>query len=140
TSPLMLLVIVVIMFIMFRQVWLSFLPLLVIVVATIWTYGFLVLLGYQINIISTIIGPLLLAVGVADSMHIIADYLQKAAQKEAGKIESIGRSFTDLITPCFMTSLTTIFGLLSLLATDLPPLREFGLVAAGGVFFTFLIS
>ena len=138
--PLMMLVIIVVMFIMFRQVWMMLLPLLVIILSAIWTYGFLVLLGYEINVISTIIGPLLLAVGVADSMHIIADYLQKAAAGDSDQVECIGRSFTDLVTPCFMTSLTTVIGLLSLLATDLPPLREFGVVAAGGVFFTFIIS
>lgn len=140
SSLLMMVVIIVVMFIMFRQVRMSLLPLLVIGIATVWTYGFMVLLGYQINVISTIIGPLILAVGVADSMHIIADYLQKTASGQSTKVDCIGHSFIDLITPCFMTSLTTAFGLLSLLATDLAPLREFGLVAAAGVFFTFTIS
>jgi hydrophobe/amphiphile efflux-3 (HAE3) family protein len=138
--PVMMIVIIVVMFLMFRQVWMSLLPLVVIGIATVWTYGFMVLLGYQINVISTIIGPLILAVGVADSMHIIADYLQKTAQGEPTKVDCIGHSFVDLLTPCFMTSLTTCFGLLSLLVTDLAPLREFGLVAAAGVFFTFIIS
>jgi predicted RND superfamily exporter protein len=44
------------------------------------------------------------------------------------------------ITPCFMTSLTTAVGLLSLLSADLVPLRQFGLVAAVGVGFAFLLT
>ena len=140
SSLLMVFVIIVTMFLMFRQIGMTILPVLVVLITTIWTYGFLAILGFQLNVISTIIGPLVLAVGVADSMHIIADYLQKVSAGNSTKVECIGRSFSDLLAPCLMTSVTTMFGLLSLLTTDLAPLREFGLVSAGGVLFAFVVS
>lgn len=138
--PLMVLIIIAIVFSMFRRVELLVLPILVVLLSLIWTYGFLVLLGYKINIISTIITPLLMAVAIADSMHFIADYLQETTMGELTKVECIERSFGNLITPCLMTSLTTSLGLLSLLSADLVPIRQFGLVAAGGVLFAFIIT
>ena len=138
--PLIVLVIILVMFVMFRKIMLTLLPLLVVLLSAIWTYGLLVLLGYKINVISTIIGPLILAVAIADSMHFIADYLHETAMGKLSRVECISRTFSKLIAPCFMTSLTTILGLLSLLSADLVPIRQFGLVAAGGVLFAFIIT
>jgi len=138
--PVMIVIIVAVMYFMFRRVATTFLPLIVVVVSVVWTYGFMALMGYKINIISTIIGPLLMAVGIADSMHIIADYLQEAAHSGSSAIENIERSFHSVLGPCVMTSITTILGLLSLLAADLVPIRQFGLVAAVGVLAALVVT
>jgi hypothetical protein len=138
--PLMIIIIVMIVFFMFRRFELIALPVIVVLLSVVWTYGFLALLGYKINIISAIVPPLLMAVAIADSIHFIADYLQETARGNPSKIACIGRSFCNVITPCFMTSLTTTLGLLSLLSADLVPIRQFGLVAAAGVSFAFIIT
>jgi len=138
--PLMILVIIVIMMFMFRQIKLVLLPLLVVLLSAIWTYGFLVLMGYKINVISVILGPLLLAVAIADSMHFTADYLHETANHSGNKMVAIVETFRKLLGPCSMTSLTTVLGLLSLLTADLVPIRQFGLVAAAGVIFAYIIT
>lgn len=138
--PLMVVIIVGLVVAMFRSVRMAALPFAVVIVSMVWAYGFLALLGYQINIISTILTPLLMAVAVADSMHFVADYLQETATDTGSKRACIERSFVNVLTPCFMTSATTLLGLLALLAADLVPIREFGLVAAGGVFSAFVIT
>jgi predicted RND superfamily exporter protein len=138
--PVMIILIVSVMYLMFGRVATTFLPLAVVLIAVVWTYGFMALMGYKINIISTIIGPLLMAVGIADSMHVIADYLQEASRRGATTLESIRRSFRSVLAPCVMTSVTTILGLLALLSADLVPIRQFGLVAAVGVFAALVVT
>jgi predicted RND superfamily exporter protein len=138
--PLMLLITAAIMFIMFLRIEVTVLPVLVVLLTVIWTYGFLFLLGYKINVLSTITGPLLMAVGITDSMHFVTDYLLECAKSQRTKLECIERSFNSLVIPCSMTTLTTVFGLLMLLSADLPPIRQFGLVAGAGVLFAFIIS
>ncbi len=140
--PLMLALIIAIIYFMFRRFSLLALPVVVVVLTVIWTYGLLVLLGlgYEINIITSIIPPLLMAVAIADSMHFIADYLHETAGGKLTKIESIETTFHNVITPCLMTSLTTVFGLLSLLTADLTIIRQFGLVGAAGVAFAFILT
>jgi predicted RND superfamily exporter protein len=138
--PVMIVLIVSIMYLMFGRVATALLPLVVVVISVVWTYGFMSLMGYKINIISTIIGPLLMSVGIADSMHIIADYLQETSHREASALESIQRSFRNVLGPCVITSVTTILGLLALLSADLVPVRQFGLVAAAGVLAALLVT
>jgi predicted RND superfamily exporter protein len=131
--PIMMVLIISLMYLMFRRVTTTLLPLAVVVISVIWTYGFMSLMGYKINVISTILGPLLMAVGIADSMHIIADYLQEVARPGSSARESVERSFRNVLGPCVMTTVTTVLGLLALLSADLVPIRQFGIVAAAGV-------
>jgi predicted RND superfamily exporter protein len=139
--PIMILIMMGIMFLMFRRFTTVLLPMVVVLISIIWTYGFLVLMGYKINIISTIITPLLMAVSVADSIHIVADYLQEHGRhREARRRDCITATFKHLITPVSMTSITTIIGLLSLVSAALVPVRQFGLVAAFGVLAAYLVT
>ncbi len=138
--PLMVLIIIAIVFAMFRSPKLVALPVLVVLVSMVWTYGFLALLGYRVNIVTTILTPLLLAVAVADSLHFIGDYLHETAGSRGDKTRAIERSFGNVLAPCFMTSITTALGLLALLSADLVPIRELGLVAAFGVVSAFLVT
>jgi predicted RND superfamily exporter protein len=138
--PVMMLIIISVMVLMFRRVATAFLPLLVVGISVVWTYGFMSLVGFKINIISTIIGPLLMACGIADSMHILADYLQEASRRDASASESIQRAFHNVLGPCVMTSVTTVLGLLCLLSADLVPIRQFGLVAAVGVLAALVVT
>ncbi|RME26409.1 MAG: hypothetical protein D6806_06320 [Deltaproteobacteria bacterium] len=138
--PFIVLIIMVLMFFMFRQASMAVLPLLVAAVSALWTYGLMQLLGFKINVITTIIGPLLLAVAIADSMHILADYRQEVAAGVREKQTAITRTFVRVLGPCAMTSLTTVVGLSSLLLADLAPLRQFGLIASCGVVFAFLAT
>ncbi|MFQ5665584.1 MAG: RND family transporter [Candidatus Binatia bacterium] len=138
--PIMIIIIIAVMCLMFRRLTTSLLPFVVVIVAAIWTYGFMSLLGYKINVVSTILGPLLLAVGIADSMHIIAEYLQESTGSRTRRELGIERAFCTLLAPCVMTSATTILGLLSLLGASLVPVRQFGLVAAVGVLAALLLT
>jgi predicted RND superfamily exporter protein len=127
-------------FVMFRRIIMTILPMLVVLLTVIWTHGIMSLLGHEITSINIIIRPLLMAVAIAGSMHMLADYLQKAAQGGVPKLQCIQRSFSDVLTPCFMASVTTAVGLLSLMTSDLAPLRDLGLAAAAGVLSAFVIS
>jgi predicted RND superfamily exporter protein len=139
-TPIMMLLVIIILFIMFRRLIMVFLPILVIILSVTWTYGLMSFLGYKMNLVSATIGPLLIAIAIADSIHLISGYLQEIGRGEKDKVECIRDSFVHLVMPCFMTSITTAFGLLALLSSDVLFVRQFGLVAAGGVLIAFLIT
>jgi hydrophobe/amphiphile efflux-3 (HAE3) family protein len=139
-TPIMILFMIVIVFLMFRSLKLVFLPVFIAILSLTWTYGALQLLGYKINLVSGMINPLILVIAIADSIHLMSGYIQEAAEGKRDKIQCIRNCFVHLVTPCFMTSITTIFGLLSLLTSDLVVIRQFGLAAALGIFFAFFIT
>ncbi len=137
--PVMILLILVISYGVFRRVSLAVLPLTVVTIAVIWSYGLMGLIGWHMTMLSAILIPLVLAVGVADSIHVIAQY-RRYLQRGQAHHEAIENSCVRLLAPCFFTTITTIFGLLSLLVSDLGPVREFGVTAAAGVLSAFVIS
>ncbi|MCA9527794.1 MAG: MMPL family transporter, partial [Myxococcales bacterium] len=126
-------------FFVFRRLSAALIPLAVVILAVIWTGGLMGVLGVAINIVSANIVSLILAVGVADTIHVLADYYQHLMAGE-DRDEAVEGSISSLIAPCFFTSATTAAGLLSLLASDLKPVREFGWLGAFGVLAAFVLT
>lgn len=138
-APLGAFLVVLMTFIVFRRLSSAMIPLVVVAFASIWTVGLMGALGYQFNIVSSALVSLLMAVGVADSIHVLAEYYRQLMNGKQRQ-EAVRQTIAHLITPCFFTSITTAAGLASLLVSDLRPIREFGLMAAAGVMFAFLLS
>ncbi|RDI70562.1 efflux RND transporter permease subunit [Halopelagius longus] len=106
--------------------------------AVIWTFGFLGLAGIPFNQIMIAVPPLLLAVGIDFGIHAVNRYRE---DRETGLgIDEAMRVATDqLLVAFFIVTGTTVIGFLSNLASDLAPIRDFGVVAGVGITFTFLI-
>ena len=137
--PVMLLLLTVAIALMFKRILPACLLLGVVVVTLVWTLGFMGLLRMKVNILSGMFAPFILAVGVADSIHIISSYYERHEKGDQGR-QAIAGAFSYVFTPCLLTTLTTGAGLLSLTVSRLAPVRQFGLVAAAGVLFAFVIS
>ncbi len=138
-GPVALLVVVLSSLFIFRRFSAAVVPLAVVALANLWLFGLMGALGLKINLISSALMALVLAVGVADSIHVIADYYQ-ALMAGHSRDEAVARSTSSLIVPCLFTSATTAAGFLALLTSDLAPIREFGWLAAVGVGLAFLLS
>jgi predicted RND superfamily exporter protein len=122
-----------------RSLWGIVLPLVTVSLATIWTIGSMVLFGARVNIITTILPPLLLAVGVADAMHVVVDY-QNRFRVGDDKRTALAAVFGELTWPLFLTGLTTAIGMSSLGVSRVLAIREFGIFAALGVSVAFLLT
>ena len=138
-GPAALLVVVLISLFVFRRFSAALVPLAVVALANLWLFGLMGALGLKINMISSALMALILAVGVADSIHVISDYYQ-ALMAGHDRDEAVAHSTASLIVPCLFTSATTAAGFLALLTSDLQPIREFGWLAAAGVGLAFLLS
>jgi len=138
-SPVMFVTIAIIVYLVFGSLLATFLPLIIVMTAVIWTVGLMGALGQKMTLMSSALIPLVLAIGVADSIHILVEYRSQLAAGMSNRKAAI-RSVTRLLIPCLFTTTTTAVGLLSLSTSDLAPIREFAFVAAAGVVFAFLIS
>ena len=137
--PFMLAVILGVTWFVFRRLASALLPLLVVTTALLWTFGLMAAMGWRFTMISGILVPLILAVGVADAIHVAARYSAYAGSGSS-RSEAIRTSFAQLLRPCWLTTATTALGLLSLLVSELQPIREFAVTAAFGVLSAFVIS
>jgi predicted RND superfamily exporter protein len=106
--------------------------------AIVWTFGFLGLAGIPFNQMMIAVPPLLLAVGIDFGIHAINRYRED--RQETDDIGDAMQKATDqLLVAFFIVTGTTVIGFLSNLASDLAPIRDFGFVAAAGIAFTFHI-
>jgi predicted RND superfamily exporter protein len=108
------------------------------VMAIVWTFGFLGLAGIPFSQLLIAVPPLLLAVGIDFGIHAVNRYREER-QEGTGVGESMRITTDQLTVAFFIVTGTTVIGFLANLTSSLPPIRDFGLVAAIGIVFTFLI-
>ncbi len=142
TSKLMLIALLFIMLILyltFRRISDVGLPLLIIFVGIFWILGLMGWVGITYTTMSVAIMPLMLGINIAYVIHILSRYYE---EREDGL--SVDLSATTSIktvgVAVFLTAITTVFGFSSFMITDIPPMRDFGLLCMLGIAFSFLLS
>jgi len=105
--PIMVIVILLLGFAVLRNVWLSFLPLAVVFIAVIWSFAFMGIAGWQMTMVSAMLMPLILAVGVADTIHVVVHFRRQLASGE-NRQQAVRSSLLKLLRPCFFTTITTM--------------------------------
>jgi predicted RND superfamily exporter protein len=104
----------------------------------VWTFGFMGFAGIAFSQILIAVPPLLLAVGIDFGIHAVNRYREERLVEDDP--ETAMRTSTDqLLVAFFIVTATTVIGFSSNLVSGLPPIREFGVVAAVGIVFTFLV-
>ncbi|NOY73818.1 MAG: MMPL family transporter [Gammaproteobacteria bacterium] len=139
--PLLLAVIALMLFVVFRTSRGVLLPLAVMTASIIWTMGIMALLDVPMYTISTMLPVILVAVGVGDGIHLMSHYYDNVLtdpHREGGVI--IGEVLNDIGPPLIITSLTTAIGFLSLWFAEMPPFKIFGLFTVLGIVLCWFLS
>jgi len=142
--PLVVLVVILVLFLSYRRAFAVVIPLLTVIIATIWSMGAMPLFGVRLSVLSTVMPVILIAVGSAYGIHVVTHYigerelqgtLTRAAHQELvfELVRRIGK-------PVFMAALTTFAGFVSFCFTEVLPIREFGFFASFGVLVAFAVS
>jgi predicted RND superfamily exporter protein len=128
--------------------WLSFgrlraawMPLVPVVVAGTLTMGALSASGLPMSLLTGqgVLSTLIMVIGISDGVHILSRYEEEAASDRASDSPSVlARTLRQVGLACFLTSLTTAIGLISLAVADVPSVRDFGVFGAVGVGIAFL--
>lgn len=131
--------IMLILYLTFRRVSDIFLPLLIIIVAIQWLMGFMGWVGIPYTTMSVAIMPLMLGINIAYVIHVLSRYYE---ERESGKdiFASATGSVKTVGVAVFLTALTTVIGFSSFIITDLPQMRDFGLICMVGITFSFILT
>ena len=109
-----------------------------IVMALIWTFGFIGLADIPFNPLLVSVPPLLIAVGIDFGIHVVNRYREERVVG-ADIVPAIEVTNRQVLVAFFIVTGTTVIGFLSNTVSAFPPNRDFGVVAAIGIVFTFLI-
>ena len=137
--PLVILMIIIVLYFSFRNLRGVLLPLLVVSISAVWTLGLMAIFDVPVTIISFILPVILMAIGIADGIHVLNRYHEETA-KGLLKREAILNTMEEMRGAVVMTSLTTMGGFLALLSSYLIPQRQFGLFTAAGVLAAMILS
>lgn len=139
--PLLLAMIIIMLFAVFRTGRGVVLPLFVMGAGIVWTMGSMAALDVPLYTISTMLPVILVAVGIGNGIHLLSHYYDTALRDLHRPAADIVREVMGQLGPPLMTtSMTTAAGFLSLLAAEMPPFRTFGVFTVVGVVYCWLIS
>jgi hypothetical protein len=114
-------------------------PLVVVFLSIMVCMAFIVSMGWRLDLIFIILPTLLIAVGVADSVHIITEF--RAYHAELGdRREAAKRTLYLVGTPCLLTSLTTATGFASMSIAPIKSISHLAIYSAVGVLAAFLLT
>ena len=129
----------------FRSLRVGLAPIAAVALGLVWTLGAMGWAGHDLNIVTTLIPPLVLALGFAYAAHVVASFQRagaigdraRAALAPASRAEG---ALARVAFPVAFTALTTAAGFLSLATNDLAVIRGFGFFAAVSSVATFMVA
>ncbi|MCA9057468.1 MAG: MMPL family transporter [Planctomycetaceae bacterium] len=116
------------LFIIFRSPRWVLAAMLIVVGSVVCARATLVLSGVSMSMVSSMLNSLVTVISVATSMHVLVHY--RDLRREANAPESTTRTLREMIGPVFWTCATTATGFLSLLVSDIEPVRMFAITMA----------
>jgi predicted RND superfamily exporter protein len=138
--PVILAIIFALIFLFLRHPGLSILCEINLLVILVWGVGLYVFCGEAFNIITSTMGAILLAIAIADSIHILSHLKDTLRRRPTDAITGLRQTIRQVWFPCLFTSLTTGAGFLSFATSDIPPVAVLGVFTAVGVMLAFILS
>ncbi|MFC1609968.1 RND family transporter [Myxococcota bacterium] len=133
------LVVVALLIIIFRSFRGVLLPLAVVISAVIWTLGLMGFVGQPITHSTEILPILLIAIGVADGIHILKGFYSRSRGAPDART-AVRKTMRDLNRPVVLTSITTAVGFLALNTSGIESIMWLGGLTAFGVIIAMLFS
>lgn len=137
--PLVIAVVGAILIAFFRKTLGFVLPMLNVVMCTIWTLGMMSLLRVPLDLITSTLPVFLITICGADAIHMMNEYY---TQKGAGitSKDAVKRTVRIMFSPIVLTTVTTIAGFLFSTSTNISSIQSFGIFMAVGLFSAQIIS
>ena len=134
-----LLITAVIFFFFFRSFRATFITLLVVIIGVTWAFGFIGWFRYEITVLSALIPPLIIVIGVPNAVFLINKY-QQEIKKHGNQAKSLQRVISKIGNATLMTNITTASGFATFVFVKSNLLREFGILASVNIISIFILA
>jgi len=138
-TPLVFLASMILLFMLFRRVSGALIPLAVVLFTFLSVLAVQTLLGYKLNNFTANIPVFIVAIGIADAVHIYSLWLMGKKEGLENK-EAVTHSLQKNFLPILLTSATTTVGFSTLAISHIVPVATLGIATASGAVLAFVIS
>lgn len=128
-----------IFFFFFRSWRATFISIVTVIIGVMWAFGVLGLLRYEITVLTALIPPLIIVIGIPNCIFLINKY-QQEIKEHGNQAKSLQRVITKVGNATLMTNLTTASGFATFIFTKSKLLSEFGVVASICIISIFILS
>ena len=126
-------------FFFFRSFRATLISMGVVIIGVMWAFGILGLLQYEITVLTALIPPLIIVIGIPNCIFLINKY-QQEIKKHGNQALSLQRVISKIGNATLMTNVTTASGFATFIVTDSKLLKEFGIVASINIIGIFILS
>ncbi|MCE7993216.1 MAG: MMPL family transporter [Roseivirga sp.] len=119
-----------------RGVWM---PMLALLITTIWNMGLYAIVGKELDVMMVIVPPILLIVSMSDIIH-FCNKFNELVRADMPVSKALSLSFKEVGFATLLTSLTTAIGFLTLIILPIKPIRDFGLYTGIGIMLAYIIA
>lgn len=128
-----------IMYLFFRSFKVVGVAMLVVAIGAVWSIGIVSVLGIQLSVLTGLIPPLIIVIGVANCIFLLNKY-HTEYRSHGNKIKGLQRVVRKVGKATLLTNATTAAGFATFMVVESSVMREFGLVAAISIMFIFILS
>ncbi|HOI64705.1 MAG TPA: MMPL family transporter [Mesotoga sp.] len=106
-------------------------PSILSIIAALWTYGLGVIIGFDINILTSTVGLFIVIISSSYGLHFIDRYITNRRVLE--RHLALKRTIREELVPVFLSALTTAVGFLTFLVSSLEAFRQLGIMVSLGI-------
>ncbi len=128
-----------IFFFFFRSFRATAITMFVVIIGVIWAFGIIGWLGFEVSVLTALIPPLIIVIGVPNAVFLIHKY-QQEIKNHSNKGRALQRVITKIGNATLMTNVTTASGFATFIFTKSSVLNEFGIVASINIIAIFILS
>ncbi len=126
-------------FLFFKSYRATLISVCILILGVIWSFGTLGLFHYHITILTAIIPPLIIVIGITNCIFLINKY-QQEIKNHKNQAKALQRVISKIGVSTLMTNCTTAIGFATFMITGNDLLFEFGLVTALNVITVYLLT
>src|SRR5690606_10253680 len=123
----------------FRSFRATFISMIVVIIGVMWSFGTLGIFNFEMTILTAMIPPLIIVIGIPNCIFLINKY-QQEVNRHGNQALSLQRVISKVGNATLMTNMTTAVGFSTFIILEIELLREFGVVASLNILGIFTLS
>src|SRR6056300_1867567 len=139
TVALTLLVVMIIFYLFLKSVRATAISLLIVALGAVWGFGIMGVFGFGLTLLSSLVPPLIIVIGVPNCIYLINKYHQEY-KKHGKQIKAIQRVVSKVGYIALITNTTTALGFAAFILTSSENLVQFGVVSSLSILTVFVLS
>ncbi len=128
-----------ILLLFFRSFKATIFPIIIVMISVVWAIGTIGLFGFKITMLTGIIPPLIIVIGVENCIFLLNKYHEEYREHQ-NKVKALARVILRIGNANFLTNATTAAGFAAFIVTGNKMLVEFGIVASLNILAVYLLS